>query len=157
MRWRVASSPRGAGGQGRGGKGLRSQRGSAGTGGDSWRVQGRGLEWGAGVGGPGKPLDWSLVGGGCGVIVLTVTDCPGSVSQFFIKLCPACAGAVCTGALGTFLYHLTPSMNLGLPCWWEGSAGGKQEPMGRLAGRGRKSFSPGYVLASMALADGAAG
>lgn len=62
------------------------------------------------------------------MIVLTVTDCPGSVSQSFIKLCPACAGVSALVPRALFCVHLTPSMNLGLPCWWEGSAGGNRSP-----------------------------
>lgn len=81
------------------------------------------------------------------MIALTVTDCPGSVSQSFIKLCPAC-GAVCTGAPGTFLCSSHTQHELRLPCWWEWLVGtGAHGQAGRE--RTGKSFSPGYVWLSM--------
>lgn len=108
-------------------------------------------------GGPREPLDLSSVGGGCGVIILTVTDCPGSVSQFITKVCSACADMFVLVPRALFCVHLTSSMNLGLPCWWEGSVVGNRSPWAGWQGEDRKSFDPGYVLASVALADGAGG
>ena len=91
------------------------------------------------------------------MIILTVTDCPGSVSQFITKVCSACADMFVLVPRALFCVHLTSSMNLGLPCWWEGSVVGNRSPWAGWQGEDRKSFDPGYVLASVALADGAGG
>lgn len=152
------SAPEGQGGQGRGGAGFESDRaGSTGTGGDSWRAQGQRLEWGAGAGGVQEARGLGLSGRGYGVIVLTVTVCPGFVSQSFTKMCSLCPDVSALVPRALFCVHFVPSMNLELMCWWEGSAGGNRSLWAGWQGEDRKSFGPGYVLASVALADEAGG
>lgn len=94
-------------------------------------------------GGPREPLDLSSVGGGCGVIVLTVTDCPGSVCQSFTKMCSVCAGMFALVPWALFCVHPTSGMNLVLPCCWKGSADGNRSPWAGWQGEDRKSFGPG--------------
>ena len=91
------------------------------------------------------------------MIVLTVTVCPGSVSQSFTKVCSLCPDVFALVPWTLFCVHFTPSMNLELPCWWEGRAGGNRSLWAGWRGEDGKSFGPGYVLASVALADGAGG
>ena len=133
------SVPEGQGGQGRGGAGFESDRaGSTGTGGDSWQAQGQRLEWGAGVGGAQEAPGLELSGRGLWCDRID-SDC---LSWFcvsvFHKGVFIVSGCVCAGALDTFLCSFQTQHELRTTLLVGGKRRWKQEPVGRLAGRGRE-------------------